>query len=167
MAILRTVAIVIVALHAAQLAGADKLRLSDDSTILVSADESWEDAEQDKIHFRGNFDLRTPRWSVSADEATVYGKLDDPQRVVADGSPVQFFFQDPDDAGSTTQGQGEHLQFEVDAQLLTLTGDALLSNGGRVMRSGEIRFDLEQQKLAADGPEGVHVTVDPADPGEP
>ncbi len=72
---LRTVAVAIIALYVGNGAAAGPLKISDENTILVTADEVWEEPEQNIFHFRGNFELRTPRWAVMADEATVYGRF--------------------------------------------------------------------------------------------
>ncbi len=166
MTTLRTVAIVIIALISGASEAADVLQLSDDSTIIVSADESWEEAEQDIIHFRGDFELRTPRWSVMSDHATVYGKVDDPKRIVADGSPVQFVFQNSGaDDISITEGEGQHLEYDSEAGLLSLSGGAKLTSGRRVMKSSKIQYDVKRERLEAGGPEGVHVTVVPDSSG--
>jgi len=159
---LRTVAIVIFALCARQGLAAGLLEISDETTIFVSADESWEEAEQDVFHFRGSFEIRTPRWAVMADEATVYGKLDDLKRIVADGSPVQFVFRNPElDNGSLTRAEGQRLEYEKDKRLLHLSGGAKLANGAQVMRSSELRYNLKQEKLEAGGSEGVQITAKP------
>ena len=163
---LRTIAIIVITFYAGRGASADILQLADDSTIVISADEAWEDNEQDILYFRGHFEIRTPRWQLSAYEATIYGNLDSPQRIVADGSlegrPVQFSFigSDIEDSGVTT-GEGQHLEYEQILGLLTLSGTAKLTSGNRVMRSSKIQYDLEAQQLQAGGEEGVHVTVDP------
>lgn len=162
---LRTIALVIVTLVAGDNEASETLGLSDDSTIIVSADESWEEADNQIIHFRGNFEIRTPGWSIMADQATLFGQLDDPKSIVADGSPVRFFFRSTDPENpSTTTGEGDHLEYQRDAATLTLSGNAMLTSGERVMRSSEIHYDLEQQKLKAGGPEGVHITVVPDKP---
>ena len=162
-----TIAIAIIALTAGHVEAADLPPLSDDSVIIVSADESWEDAERDIIHFRGNFEIRTPHWTVMADLATVYGKLEDPQRIVADGSPVQFIYRRAETGKpSITEGEGQHLEYERERELLRLSGNAKLATGGRVMQSSEIQYDLEQQRLEAGGSEGVRITFDPDRSGE-
>lgn len=167
---LRTIAVIVITLFAGHGATADILQLADDSTIVVSADEAWEDTEEDILYFRGHFEIRTPRWQLSAHEATIYGNLDSPQRIVAtgmsEGRPVQFSFlgSDLDDAARTT-GEGQNLEYEQALGLLTLTGNAKLTSGNRVMRSSKIQYDLEAQQLQAGGEEGVHVTVLPDDTG--
>ena len=106
------VAVAIFVLHAGHSTAADLLKISDDNTILVSADEVWEEPEQEIFHFRGKFEIRTPRWAVLADEATVFGRLDDLERIVAEGSPVQFIFQSSDaENGSFTEAEGQKLEY--------------------------------------------------------
>ena len=162
---LRTVALAIVALYAGHSAAAGLLKISDENTIFVSADEVWEEPEQEVFHFRGNFEIRTPRWAITADEATVYGGLDDLERIVAEGSPVQLIFQSSDAKnGSITEAEGRKLEYEREPGLLYLSGGAKVVSGGNVMQSSEIRYDLEQDELKAGGPEGVRLTAKPKRP---
>ncbi|MCH9026152.1 MAG: hypothetical protein IIA05_03425 [Proteobacteria bacterium] len=159
---LRTVAVAVIALYAGHSAAASLLKISGADTILVSADEVWEEPEQDIFHFRGNFEIRTPRWAVMADEATVYGRLDDLERIVAEGSPVRFIFKSSDaENGSITEAEGQKLEYLKEAGVLHLSGGAKISSGGSIMRSSEIRYDLERDKLEAGGPEGVRLTARP------
>ncbi len=162
---LRTVAVALFALHAGHSTAAGLLKISDDNTILVSADEVWEEPEQEIFHFRGKFEIRTPRWAVLADEATVFGRLDDLERIVAEGSPVQFIFQSSDaENGPITEAEGQKLEYEREPGLLHLSGGAKVVSGGSIMRSSEIRYDLERDKLEAGGPEGVRLTSSPEPP---
>ncbi len=160
-------ALTVIALTTGQHAVADMLQLSDDTTIVVSADESWEEQEGNILHFQGNFEIRTTNWAVSADQAIVYGRLDDPERVVADGSPVRFVFENIQSGNhALTEAEGEHLEYKKDLGILKLSGNAKLTDDRRLMQSSEIRYDLEQQKLQAGGPEGVHVTIKPDSSGK-
>ena len=159
---LRTVALAIIALYAGHIEAASILEISDENTILVSADEVWEEPGQEIFHFRGNFEIRTPRWAVMADEATVYGRLDGLDRIVAEGSPVQFIFQSSDaENGSITQAEGQKLEYQRELGLLYLSGGAKVASGRSIMRSSEIRYDLERDQLEAGGPEGVRLTAKP------
>jgi lipopolysaccharide transport protein LptA len=153
-------------LHAGQGAAADLLQLADDSTIVVSADESWEDIDQGTLHFRGHFEIRTPQWQLTADQATIYGKLEDPQRIVAegadDGTLVYFIYHGSDsNPSATTEGEGQHLEYKKAHSLLTLSGHAKLTNGDQIMRSSTIQYDLKQEQLNAGGDEGVQVIFIP------
>ena len=167
MTYLRTIAVIVLTILVSPGNAADILQLADDSTIVVSADESWEDVDHNVLHFRGNFEIRTPAWRLKADQATVYGNLTDPQRIVAEGAdggaPVHFIYQGTD-AGEnqSTEGQGQYLEYDREHNLLILSGNAVLTSGARTMRADKIRYDLDQQKLDAGGSDGVQVTVDPA-----
>ncbi|MFQ5634004.1 MAG: LptA/OstA family protein [Gammaproteobacteria bacterium] len=164
---LAATSISVFALAATFAAVPDVLQLSNDTTIVVSADEAWEEEQDGILHFRGNFEIRTPRWIISADRASVHGKLDDPQYVVAEGSPVKFFFRHAnDEAGGATRAEGRHLEYDKARNLLRLSGNATISGDRRMMRSSEIQYDLEREELTSGGPEGVHVTVEPDDTGE-
>jgi len=164
---LATIAIAIIALTPGHVEAADLSPLPEDNVIIVSADEAWEEAERDIIHFRGNFEIRTPQWTLAADQATVYGELEDPQRVLADGSPVRFAYRHTE-AGkpSITQGEGQHLEYDGENELLVLSGNARISTDRRIMQSSEMRYNLQQQNLEAGGSEGVQITIEADNSGE-
>lgn len=166
MTYLRTIAAIVVFLPAVMGRAAELLHLADDTTIVISADEAWEDTEQNVLHFRGHFEIQTPSWQLQAHQATIYGKLNDPQRIVADGvaegPPVRFSYQSQEVADATrTDGEGQHLEYEKERNLLTLRGNAVLSSGRRVMRSHHIEYDLGTEQLNAGRGDGVQITVDP------
>jgi len=161
-----TIAATFFVLAAGHANAADIPPVSDNSVIVISADESWEDARVDIIYFRGNFEIRMPNWSLTADLATVYGKLDDPKRVVADGTPVHFSYRNSDDREpSITKGEGRHLEYVRADNLLKLSGAARIATDHRRMQSSEMQYDLEAQKLEAGGAEGVQITIEPDSSG--
>lgn len=161
------IAIVIIVLYTGHSLAADILHLPANATIVVNADEAAEEVGQDIIRFSGNIEIKTPSWSIIADQATVYGKMDNMQRIVADGSPVQFFFRQTGAEDSPIiEGEGLHLEYEKEAGLLRLSGSAKLTSGERVMQSSEILYNLEQEKLQAGGAEGVQITIKPSSTGK-
>jgi len=166
MAYLRTIVVIVISLLAGGSGAADILQLADNSTIVVSADEAWEEPGKDILHFRGHFEIRTPNWRLTADQATVYGGLDKLQRIVAasadGGTPVHFLFHgsESDDVPDTV-GEGQFLEYDKTINMLSLSGNATLVSGVRSMRSDRIQYDLVNQMFTADGGSGVHVTVDP------
>ena len=158
-----TIALIVLVLYAGLSDAKDVLRLSDATTIIVAADESWESENEEQINFRGHVEIRTPQWSVMADQAIVYGNLEDVSLIVAEGAPVYFIYasNSDDDAGDVVEGKGRHLEYNREARSLSLSGDADLKSAGRTMRSSKIDYNLEEQQLNAGGPEGVAITVDP------
>ena len=125
---LTTVALVVITLYASHNDAADVPRLPDDAVIIVAADESWEDVDQDVVHFRGNIEIRTPGWTLMADRVTVYGKLEDAERIVAEGSPVHFIYSNSAANGDGhMEGEGLHLEYLSDSALLSLSGNAVLT----------------------------------------
>jgi lipopolysaccharide transport protein LptA len=158
---LTTVALVVITLYASNNEAADDLRPSDDATIIVAADESWEDLGEEIIYFSANVEIRTPRWTLRADRVAVYGNLEDPERIVADGSPVQFTYsKSASDDDTQTRGEGLHLEYLCRLALISLSGNATLTGDRQIMQSSEIRYDLERQRLEAGGPDGVQITVE-------
>ena len=144
-------------------AGAEPPRLTESRTVVVSADESSEDPERDDVfYFRGHFRLRTPDWALAADAATVYGELEDPELIVAEGGPVQFRSHVAgDESVDDIEGEGQRLEYDRVENVLHLVGAAMLTDNVNVMRSEEIVYDLDERRLKATGSTGVNITVDP------
>ena len=86
----------------------DILDLSSDDTVTITAQRAWEDAKGGITHFSGGFELRAPDWYVSADNALVYGKLDDPDKLVVKGQPAKIFIlRATQDSASTSDSDSE------------------------------------------------------------
>lgn len=71
---------------------ANSLDFSSDDTVTVTAQKAWEAEETDVIHFSGQFEIRAPDWSLAGESATVYGKLDNPDKVIVKGNPARISF---------------------------------------------------------------------------
>jgi lipopolysaccharide export system protein LptA len=83
--------------------------LDDQDTVVVTADQAWESEDGDSLSFAGNFNLNAPDFHVASDTAVIHGPLEDPNRIVAEGSPVRFWVADPD-SGNRTHGTGRRLE---------------------------------------------------------
>ena len=138
----------------------DLPRLANNDTVTVLADEAWEELEQQVTHFRGNFRLYGPDWSVTADSAVLYGPLDDPERVVADGSPARILVEKSAADGEVT-GHGSRIEYLRAEDIVQVTGDAQIINEGNSMSSSLLRYDLAAERITASGQGGVKMTVDP------
>ena len=137
----------------------DKLEFSSEDPILVKADEAWEESDGEVTHFRGNFEMSGASWSVFADEASVYGKLDDPERIVITGAPARAWINKADEAGRV-EGEGERIEYLRSTDSLSLSGNAIITDGESTVRSGLIEYDLIEKRFKASGDQGVTIVVD-------
>jgi lipopolysaccharide export system protein LptA len=159
-------------------------------TVSIVADNAWEGDDVDVIHFEGNFELRAPDWYMSSDTATVYGKLDNPDKVVLEGKPAKIYFlrdtnaepgaepatekdEQSAQAGlSTTRSEPDLDDVEGSALLieymrgsnkLKMTGSASLKRKDNQLSSEVIEYDIDADRYSASGDGGINIQVVPSD----
>lgn len=137
----------------------DKLEFSSDEPILVRADEAWEEPGEEVTHFRGNFEMSGSEWSVKADEASVFGPLNTPDRIVITGSPAQAWIKKSGEEGKV-EGEGQRIEYVRSTDSLSLSGDAVIKDGESTVRSGLIEYDMVAKRFKASGEKGVTIVVD-------
>ncbi len=144
--------------------GANPPGFSIGDTVSINADEAWEDEQPDIVHFSGDFLLKAADWSVSADKATVYGDLDDPQTVRLEGSPAfVLLLGRPDSGGGDITGTAPEIEYHRNANLIQMSGGAELRKDDSVLRSEAIEYHTDLDHYQAGGPEGVRIEVTPGD----
>ncbi len=155
---------------AAQPGYADILDFSSNDTITVTADKAWEGDEADVTHFSGQFELRAPDWSLSADTAVVYGKLDNPDRIVVKGKPASIsFLRDADDTSVTTDsrervdGTASVLEYFRATDKLVMRGAAKLTRKDSTLLSEVIEYDADTDRYSASGEGGINIQFTPED----
>lgn len=134
--------------------------LDDQDTVVVTADQAWESEEGDSLSFAGNFNLDAPDFHVASDTAVIHGPMEDPHRIVAEGSPVRFWVADPD-SGDRTRGSGQRLEYDREADLVRLEGDAVLEDDRTVMRSSALEYNMATKRLVTSGSGGVEIVTNP------
>lgn len=147
------------------LSGGDRFDgFSTGGTISIRADNAWEDVTPDTIHFSGHFELKANDWYLSADHATLFGDLDDPETAILTGSPATIQLETTaNDRIETITGQAARIVYQRVTNSITLEGGASLSRAGQLMQSEEIEYDIEQDRIQAGGSQGVHIRVNPED----
>ncbi|MEM8768753.1 MAG: LptA/OstA family protein [Pseudomonadota bacterium] len=129
-------------------------------TIVIRADRAWEEPDGTKVlHFAGDFELISPEWELRSDEADLHGALDDPERIVARGEPAHLVIFDGE---STILGNGLTIEYQRDADVLILIGDAELAGEDLSMKSSEIVYDVGQERLRSSGTDGVEMVLERA-----
>jgi lipopolysaccharide transport protein LptA len=133
---------------------------SDKETIVIRADRAWEEPDGGEVlHFAGNFELRSPDWTLRSDEADLYGPLDDPSRIVARGSPAYLTIYDGE---QTIDGEGGVIEYQREEDVLVLTENARLKGEDISMSSSEIVFDVGAERLRSSGSDGVEMVLERA-----
>lgn len=133
-----------------------------DDTITIRSSEARMDEQSDIIHFAGGFELRADDWYLSSEQATLYGKLDDPETVVVTGDPAVILV-DAVILGRTSvvNGKAAQITYQRSSNSILMEGDASLSRDGHTLNGGEIQYDIGKDLLSAGGSGGVHIRVKP------
>lgn len=142
----------------------DSLDFNSDDTVTVTAERAWEGDEVDVVHFSGQFELRAPDWSLFGDTAVVYGKLDNPDRVVVTGEPARISFlrdseEEPgsDDAQERVDGTAAIVEYFRSTDKLVMQGSATLTRKDSTLTSEEIEYDVDTDRYSAGGAGGINI----------
>ena len=133
-------------------------RIGHEDVVSIRADTAWEDIEPDTVHFEGHFEMQVRDWMVSADRATLYGKLDDPDHVVLEGSPAHMELSYT--LGERTQiiqGQASKILYDRKAAKIRLSGDARMGQGDKILQSNEIDYDIKTDRFHTEGETGINI----------
>lgn len=137
---------------------------SSSDTVTIHSAEAWEDEKPDVIHFSGHFELKSSDWHLLADQASLYGKLDNPETAVLTGSPATIrMIADSKGRTSNILGQADRIVYERDTKSLRMEGNASITRDQNTMRGGEIEYQFEQDRIRAGGLDGVHIMIEPED----
>ena len=141
-------------------AGAAQALSSDrEQPIELAADSVDVDEGRGVSVYKGNVDLRQGSMRLLADKVTVKNQGDQPNRIIAVGK-VRFSQQSEDGPVKATARQAE---YEVNSEVLELTGKAALTQNGDTMRSDRIIYNRVKHKVragaAANGSERVRITI--------
>lgn len=156
-----------VCLHG-QLAAA--LDFSSGDTVTITAERGWEGEESNVIHFSGNFRMRGPDWSMTGDTAVVYGKLDDPDKILIEGSPARVSFlrkkeenSDPASSNDKVDGEALFVEYFRATDRLIMRGAASLARKESTLNSEIIEYNIDTDRYAASGEGRVNVQLNPDD----
>ncbi|MFV2089616.1 MAG: LptA/OstA family protein [Pseudomonadales bacterium] len=131
---------------------------SETETIIIRADRAWEEEDdREVLHFKGDFELIAPDWQLNADEADLFGPMDDPDRILARGAPAVVLIVSDEE---TIRGEGDEIEYLREADVLTLRGNAELKGEKLFMKSNEIVYDVGTERLKSSGDQGVEMILE-------
>lgn len=148
---------------------AAKLTLPSERPIVVRADSASNDPETNVTVFRGHFELQGTDWPMQADEATVYGPLEDPQRVVVLGHPARIWVK-RNGIDRDIEAQAREIEYTRGLDVLRLRGNARVIESGRNQLAGDhFEYDLKTNKVKQGGPVRISILPKrtPVDNSEP
>lgn len=135
---------------------------SSGDTLTIRSSEARMDELPDIIHFAGGFELQAKDWYLSSEQATLYGKLDDPETVEITGTPAQILVNARIQGRySIVNGEALRIVYERSTNSIRMEGNASLSRDGHTINGGDIEYDIGNDLLSAGGDGGVHIKVMP------
>ena len=133
-------------------------------TIVISADEAFEDIQPGILHLNGRFLMQGPDWQLKSERATVYGPPHRPDRVHLEGLPAQFLIHRSDgEETGTVKATAPVVEYLRSTDMLKLSGGAMLELDGEVIRSTVIEYNISTDRYQAGGIDGVMIEVPPVD----
>ena len=138
----------------------EPLKPGNDDTIVVRANLAWEDRDESITYYRGDFKLSTPDWSVQAAEATIFGPLNNPDRVLLSGGPARIWISQPDKS-KVVEGVGAQIEYRLTTDSVALTGGAELRDGEDTITSDSIHYDVKADSYSAGQTGRVKVSISP------
>jgi len=136
--------------------------VSADDKLTIRSKEARMDDKPDIIHFAGGFELRANDWYLSSEQATLYGKLDNPETVVITGQPAVILVNALIlGRSSMVNGEASRITYQRTSDSILMEGNAWLSRDGHTLNGGKIEYDIKKDFLRAGGDGGVHIRVKP------
>ena len=106
--------------------------------------------------------MRVRDMNLTAEHATLYGRIDDPDRVVLNGSPARINLTHVvRNRTETVRAEAQEIVYERESAVVRLTGDASLAEGGNVLYSHSIAYEIKTDRFRSEGKMGVQIRVPP------
>lgn len=143
-------------------AAAAKFTLPSERPIVVRADSVANDPEQNITRLRGHFSIEGSDWPMQADDATVYGPLENPTRVLITGQPARIWVKNKGIARDV-MAEANEIEYARNLDVVRLRGNARIVEGGRRSLAGDhFEYDLKTDKVSRGGP--VRISILPSNP---
>ena len=117
--------------------------------LRINADNQDLDYKNNTIHFMGNVEVEQGDMTITANELYVISATETGQKLIAKGEPAYFSQQKPNEEKITAEA--EEITYLVDSRILKLKGKAKFHQGGSMMESNQIEFNLNESRVKADG----------------
>jgi lipopolysaccharide export system protein LptA len=145
-----------------------KVRIAQDN-IVLTADSAQSNGtavehafDDSRWTFRGSVRLSRDEAVLNADEAQVTFLANALMQVVANGKPANFQ-QKLQKTGKLAQGHSDNIEYDVPKGVIRLSKNAWLTNGDNETRAESIKYNIQEQTVAADSAEGttkgVHIII--------
>jgi len=136
---------------------AAKFTLPTERPIVVRADSASNDPEANVTTFRGHFELQGTDWPMQADEATVYGPIENPQRVLVIGKPARIWVRRKG-VERDVEAQADEIEYTRGLDVMRLSGNARIVESGRhVLEGDHFEYDLNTNRVKQGGPVRISI----------
>ena len=148
-------------LFALTLAAPNVYALSSDSEqpVYIDSDSQQLDMKSNQVTFIGDVNLKQGSININADKVivtrnAVSGEIEEIQGF---GKPATF--SQLTDDGKTLYGEADDLHYQLVADKLIMTKNAMLSQDGSIIRGSKSTYLIGSQKLVADSGENKRVST--------
>ena len=148
-------------LFALTLAAPNVYALSSDSEqpVYIDSNSQQLDMKSNQVTFIGDVNLKQGSININADKVivtrnAVSGEIEEIQGF---GKPATF--SQLTDDGKTLYGEADDLHYQLVADKLIMTKNAMLSQDGSIIRGSKITYLIGSQKLVADSGENKRVST--------
>lgn len=115
--------------------------------LLIDADNQDLDYKNNTLYFSGNVIVQQGNLTIKAEELFVITKDGNSEKLIASGKPASFSQKEANN--DDLSAQALEIIYLVELQILQLNGDAKFQQGGSVVESIYIEFDLKAQRVKA------------------
>lgn len=133
---------------------------ANNSDLTIKSSKQDMNYKANTLYFSGNVIVSQGLLTIKADELFVETDAEGTsEKLIAKGTPASFIQKSDNETDDTISATANEVVYLVDAQTLTLTGDAEYQQGGSKVTGQNIVFDLKQQRVQAEGGKGTDERV--------
>ncbi len=125
--------------------------------ITINADRTEYDEKSGIQIWSGNVVMTQGTMEIKAERITITLRDKKLSRVEGTGSPIQF--QQENEAGELVTGKANAIDYNAEENTLALSGSATLTQPGQRLQSERIVFDINKQKVSAEGGNNGRVSI--------
>ncbi len=129
-------------------------------TIVITAGQAWEDESDNSLNFQEKFGIKSLNFQLNADLGKMIGDLDNPRKIEAKGSPVEFWLRKNTDSQKIF-GEAYFVEYDMENGVINLSGQALVKDERNTIKSEHIIYDTRNKRLISSGQKGVRITAHP------
>ncbi|GAA0294309.1 hypothetical protein GCM10009128_11100 [Psychrosphaera haliotis] len=125
-----------------------QMAIANDDLVIDSENQDL-DYKNNTMFFSGNVKIQQGSLTITADELFVITKDGVGEKLIAKGKPAKFIQDDP--ASELLEASSNEIVYMINDRVLELNGEAKYKQGSSIVESGNIVFDLNAQRVKADG----------------